>query len=90
MARIQGLDQVVAFTSEWRNPLRIRVPGSDMPYVVMAKPVLEVEDPQATVRRHQCRDRRLSRSRDVTITSDSQASPSAYPPRTSVSQWTPR
>src|ERR1700694_3173500 len=57
MARIEGLDQVLAFKSElsiplahvkgaavsplevrrrWRNALRIRVPGSDMPYVVMA------------------------------------------------------
>jgi hypothetical protein len=57
IARIQGLDRVLAFKSElsiplghvkgavvsppevrrrWRNPLRIRLLGSDMPYVVMA------------------------------------------------------
>lgn len=79
IARIQGLDQVLAFKSElsiplahlkgasvsppevrrrWRNPLRIRVPGSDMPYVVMAGSFVfldgehafwDVHDPDRTV-----------------------------------------
>jgi hypothetical protein len=81
IARIQGLDQVLAFKSElsiplahvkgaavsppevrrrWRNPLRIRVPGSDMPYVVMAGSFLFLDG------EHVFWD-----------TSDSQASPSA-------------
>jgi hypothetical protein len=79
IARIQGLDQVLAFKSElsiplahvkgaavsppevrrrWRNPLRMRVPGSDMPYVVMAGSFVfldgehafwDVHDPDRTV-----------------------------------------
>jgi hypothetical protein len=79
IARIQGLDQVLAFKSElsiplahvkgaavsppevrrrWRNPLRMRVPGSDMPYVVMAGSFVfldgehafwDVHDPERTV-----------------------------------------
>jgi hypothetical protein len=79
IARIQGLDRVLAFKSElsiplahvkgavvsppdvrrrWRNPLRIRVLGSDMPYVVMAGSFLfldgehafwDVHDPDRTV-----------------------------------------
>ena len=57
VARVHGLDQVLALRSElsiplahvkgaavsppevrqrWRNPLRAHVPGTDMPYVVMA------------------------------------------------------
>ncbi|HEV3461803.1 MAG TPA: hypothetical protein VG413_07160 [Candidatus Dormibacteraeota bacterium] len=79
VARIQGLDQVLAFKSElsiplahvkgaaesppdvrrrWRNPLRIRLLGSDMPYVVMAGSFVfldgehafwDVHDPDRTV-----------------------------------------
>ena len=79
IARIQGLDQMLAFKSElsiplahvkgaavsppevrrrWRNPLRMRVPGSDMPYVVMAGSFVfldgehafwDVHDPDRTV-----------------------------------------
>jgi hypothetical protein len=79
MARIEGLDQVLAFKSElsiplahvkgaavsplevrrrWRNPLRIRLLGSDMPYVVMAGSFVfldgehafwDVHDPDRTV-----------------------------------------
>jgi hypothetical protein len=79
IARIQGLDQVLAFKSElsiplahvkgaavsppevrrrWRNLLRIRVLGSDMPYVVMAGSFIfldgehafwDVHDPDRTV-----------------------------------------
>ena len=79
IARIQGLDQVLAFKSElsiplahvkgaaesppdvrrrWRNPLRIRLLGSDMPYVVMAGSFVfldgehafwDVHDPDRTV-----------------------------------------
>jgi hypothetical protein len=79
IARIQGLDQVLAFKSElsiplthvkgaavsppevrrrWRNPLRIRLLGSDMPYVVMAGSFVflegehafwDVHDPDGTV-----------------------------------------
>ena len=79
VARIQGLDQVLALKSEltiplahlkgaavsppevrrrWRNPLRAHVPGTDMPYVVMAGSFLfldgehafwDVHDPDRTV-----------------------------------------
>jgi hypothetical protein len=79
IARIQGLDRVLALTSElsiplahvksaavsppevrrrWRNPLRAHVPGTDMPYVVMAGSFLfldgehafwDVHDPDRTV-----------------------------------------
>jgi hypothetical protein len=79
IARIQGLDKVLAFKSElsiplthvkgaavsppevrrqWRNPLRIRLLGSDMPYVVMAGSFIfldgehafwDVHDPDRTV-----------------------------------------
>ena len=79
MARIEGLDQVLAFKSElsiplahvkgaavsplevrrrWRNALRIRLLGSDMPYVVMAGSFVfldgehafwDVHDPDRTV-----------------------------------------
>ena len=79
IARIEGLDQVLAFKSElsiplahvkgaavslpdvrrrWRNPLRIRLLGSDMPYVVMAGSFVfldgehafwDVHDPDRTV-----------------------------------------
>jgi hypothetical protein len=79
IARIQGLDQVLALKSElstplahvkgaavsppevrrrWRNPLRMHVPGTDMPYVVMAGSFLfldgeyafwDVHDPDRTV-----------------------------------------
>lgn len=79
VARIQGLDQVLALRSElsiplthvkgaavrppevrkrWRNPLRAHVPGTDMPYVVMAGSFLfldgehafwDVHDPGRTV-----------------------------------------
>jgi hypothetical protein len=79
VARIQGLDQVLAFKSElsiplahvkgaavsppdvrrrWRNPLRMRTIGSDMPYVVMAGSFVfldgehafwDVHDPDRTV-----------------------------------------
>jgi hypothetical protein len=79
IARIQGLDQVLALNSElsipighvrgasisppevrrrWRNPLRLHVPGTDMPYVVMAGSFLfldgehafwDVHDPDRTV-----------------------------------------
>jgi hypothetical protein len=79
LARIEGLDQVLAFKSElsiplahvkgaavsplevrrrWRNPLRIRLLGSDMPYVVMAGSFVfldgehafwDVHDPDRTV-----------------------------------------
>jgi hypothetical protein len=79
IARIQGLDQVLAFKSElsiplahvkgaavsppdvrrrWRNPLRMRTIGSDMPYVVMAGSFVfldgehafwDVHDPDRTV-----------------------------------------
>jgi len=79
IARIEGLDQVLAFKSElsiplahvkgaavslpdvrrrWRNPFRIRLLGSDMPYVVMAGSFVfldgehafwDVHDPDRTV-----------------------------------------
>jgi len=79
VARIQGLDQVLALKSEltiplahvkgaavsppevrrrWRNPLRAHVPGTDMPYVLMAGSFLfldgehafwDVHDPDRTV-----------------------------------------
>jgi hypothetical protein len=79
VARIQGLDKVLALTSElsnplahvkgaavsppdvrrrWRNPLRAHVPGTDMPYLVMAGSFLfldgehafwDVHDPDRTV-----------------------------------------
>ena len=79
IARIQGLDQVLALKSEltiplahvnsaavsppevrrrWRNPLRVHVPGTDMPYVVMAGTFVfldgkhafwDVHDPDRTV-----------------------------------------
>jgi hypothetical protein len=79
VARIHGLDQVLALRSElsiplahvkaaavsppevrerWRNPLRAHVPGTDMPYVVMAGSFLfldgehafwDVHDPDRTV-----------------------------------------
>ncbi|HXN04689.1 MAG TPA: hypothetical protein VN895_07640 [Candidatus Acidoferrum sp.] len=79
VARIQGLDQVLALSSElriplthvrsaavsppevrrrWRNPLRLHVPGTDMPYVVMAGSFLfldgehafwDVHDPDRTI-----------------------------------------
>jgi hypothetical protein len=79
VARIQGLDKVLALTSElsiplahvqgaavslpevrrrWRNPLRLHVPGTDMPYLVMAGTFLfldgehafwDVHDPNRTV-----------------------------------------
>jgi hypothetical protein len=79
IARIEGLDHVLAFKSElsiplahvkgaavslpdvrrrWRNPLRIRLLGSDMPYVVMAGSFVfldgehafwDVHDPDRTV-----------------------------------------
>ena len=79
VARIQGLDKVLALRSElsiplahvkgatvspaevrrrWRNPLRAHVPGTDMPYVMMAGSFLfldgehafwDVHDPDRTV-----------------------------------------
>jgi hypothetical protein len=79
VARVHGLDQVLALRSElslplahvkgaavsppevrrrWRNPLRAHVPGTDMPYVVMAGSFLfldgehafwDVHDPDRTV-----------------------------------------
>ena len=79
IARIQGLDRVLALTSEltiplehvkgaavsppevrrrWRDVLRLHVPGTDLPYVVMAGTFLfldgehafwDVHDPNRTV-----------------------------------------
>ncbi|HEX9096224.1 MAG TPA: hypothetical protein VF990_08995 [Candidatus Dormibacteraeota bacterium] len=79
VARVQGLDQVLALRSElsiplahvkgaavsppevrrrWGNPLRAHVPGTDVPYVVMAGSFLfldgehafwDVHDPDRTV-----------------------------------------
>jgi hypothetical protein len=79
IARIQGLDRVLALTSEltiplehvkgaavsppevlrrWRDVLRLHVPGTDLPYVVMAGSFLfldgehafwDVHDPNRTV-----------------------------------------
>ena len=79
VARVHGLDKVLALRSEltvplthvkgaevsppdvrqrWRNPLRVHVPGSDIPFVVMAGSFLfhdgqnafwDVHDPDRTI-----------------------------------------